>query len=95
MSWKGKSSVFVGTTIEKQNRDLTPKATNLLFGIHHMKHLNENYPIDNSKGCTYTKEEVEMRKKHVTHEGVNSMKFYAQMVLPIDQEILQVSIHGV
>lgn len=71
------------------------ETTRLLFGIHHMKHLNENYPMDNSKGCTYIKEKVEMRKKHVAHEGVKFMKFYAQLVMPNDQEILQVTIHEV
>ncbi|KAM2239902.1 hypothetical protein ACFXTI_009388 [Malus domestica] len=78
-----------------QNRDLRAEATGLLSSMHHMKILNENYPIEISKAFTYTKDEVEMRKKHVAHEWVNSMKFYAQLVMPNGQEILQVVVHEV
>lgn len=80
------------STVETQNQDLRTEETKLLSSIYHMKHFNENYPIKISKACTYTKE---IRKKHVALEGVNSMKFHAQLVMPNDQEILQVAVHEV
>lgn len=39
--------------------------------VHHMKYLNEIEPIGKSKGCTYTNEEMELKKKFVKHEEVN------------------------
>ena len=60
-----------------------------------MKYLNESSPISKSKGCTYTTEEVELKKKFVIHEGFNSFKLYAQFVLPNDKVIHNVTIEKI